>query len=276
MKNLSKVFCGIIFMGMAVSQLNGQTWTSVSSSSTLYANPTTTNVGIGTSSPSSKLDIRATSLQSPLSAQIGGVTKFMINSNGGISVGGNTVPPVGGIYSAGHIYVGFSNRIGFGTWAEGANRLFLVHTGTHGYIDYKDNLHFRADLNWVSALTLYGNGSVGIGFNTTYNQGDYRNQGYKLAVNGGILCEEVKVISDVPNSDYVFEQDYELMSIQDVDSYIKEHKHLPNIPSAEEFKRDGYKVGEMDDMLLRKVEELTLYVIELQKQINELKNRNEE
>jgi hypothetical protein len=56
--------------------------------------------------------------------------------------------------------------------------------------------------------------------------------------------------------------------------FIKENKHLPNIPSAEEFKTDGYKIGEMDEMLLRKIEELTLYIIELQKQIKELKATN--
>jgi hypothetical protein len=101
--------------------------------------------------------------------------------------------------------------------------------------------------------------------------GTINTQGFAFAVNGGILAEEVKVITDVPQSDYVFEPDYKLKSLGEVQKYVQTNKHLPEVPSAAEFKRDGYKVGQMDDLLLRKVEELTLYVIELQKQIEELK-----
>jgi hypothetical protein len=151
-------------------------------------------------------------------------------------------------------------------------RLALVHNGVHGYVDYADNLHFRANLNWVSALTLYGDGTVGVGFYTTYDQGVYKTQGYKLAVNGKILCEAVKVIADVPDADYVFEPDYSLMDIRELERYVTREKHLPDIPSAEEFKANGYTVGDMDEMLLRKVEELTLYLIEQSKKIETLQN----
>lgn len=153
-------------------------------------------------------------------------------------------------------------------------RFRLTHTGVHAYIDYQDNLYFRANKNWISALTLFGNGTVGVGFSTGYDQGDYRNMGYKLAVNGGIICEEVKVIANVPDADYVFEKDYKLLSLNEVEAFIKTNKHLPNIPSAEQFKTDGYKIGDMDEMLLRKIEELTLYIIDLEKQIDDLKKTN--
>ena len=99
---------------------------------------------------------------------------------------------------------------------------------------------------------------------------------YKLAVNSGILCEELKVMADVPSSDYVFEKEYELKSLSEVEKFVKENKHLPEIPSAQEFKENGYKVGEMDNLLLQKIEELTLYIIDLQKQIEELKQENHE
>jgi hypothetical protein len=167
----------------------------------------------------------------------------------------------------GYIYIPYNVNLTFGQEiVEGYNRIRISHSGTHGYIDYKDNLYFRADKNWISALTLYGNGSVGVGFGTGYNAGQYLNMGYKLAVNGGIVCEEVKVIADVPDADYVFEEDYNLVPLSEVEAFIKENKHLPNIPSAEDFKTNGYKLGDMDGMLLRKVEELTLYIIEQQKQ----------
>ncbi len=99
------------------------------------------------------------------------------------------------------------------------------------------------------------------------------NTGYKLAVDGGILCEEVKVIANVPSSDYVFEKDYNLRPLAEVEAYVAENKHLPEVPSAKEFKEKGYKVGDMDDLLLRKIEELTLYIIEQQKQIDELQQQ---
>jgi len=101
--------------------------------------------------------------------------------------------------------------------------------------------------------------------------GTINTQGYAFAVNGGILAEEVKVIIDVPASDYVFEKDYNLKSLNEVQQFVETHKHLPEVPSAAEFKRDGYKVGQMDDLLLRKVEELTLYLLAQQKEIETLK-----
>ena len=115
-------------------------------------------------------------------------------------------------------------------------------------------------------LRITDDGNIGIG--TT-------NPTVRLTVNGKILCEEVKVILDVPSSDYVFEKDYNLMPLKEVQSFIQKNKHLPEVPSAQEFKENGYKVGEMDDLLLRKVEELTLYIIDLKEEINELNSEVE-
>ncbi len=180
--------------------------------------------------------------------------------------------------SSAAIQIPYSKSIIFGPSSvnEGTARLNIQNSSVHAYFDYKDNLNFRADKNWISSLILFGNGSVGVGFSTTYNAGDYKNMGYKLAVNGGIICEEVKVIADVPDADYVFEDDYDLKSLHTVESFIKNNKHLPNIPSAEEFKTNGYKIGEMDEILLRKVEELTLYMIELNKKVEVLEKENKE
>ncbi|NVO08553.1 MAG: hypothetical protein HXX16_01195 [Bacteroidales bacterium] len=117
-------------------------------------------------------------------------------------------------------------------------------------------------LSFAASLFFFHSGSVGI---DTYNT-----QGYKLAVNGSILCEGVKVIADVPNSDYVFNNDYKLLNLPLLERFVKENNHLPEVPSAEEFKKNGYSVGEMDNLLLKKVEELTLYIIELNKKIEVL------
>lgn len=95
-------------------------------------------------------------------------------------------------------------------------------------------------------------------------------------VNGGVLCEKVKIIGDVPNSDHVFEKDYDLKSIEQVKEFVETNKHLPEVPSAKDFKENGYNVGEMDDLLLRKVEELTLYLIQLKEEMDLLKAESSE
>ncbi len=107
-------------------------------------------------------------------------------------------------------------------------------------------------------------GNVGIG---TESPGVY-----KLAVNGKILAEELKIVESVPSSDYVFEKEYNLMTINKLEDFITKNKHLPEVPSAKEFEANGYSVGEMDDILLRKIEELTLYIIQQQKEIEKLKS----
>ena len=77
----------------------------------------------------------------------------------------------------------------------------------------------------------------------------------------------------MPSADYVFEKDYNLRTLNEVEAFVNENKHLPDVPSAKEFKENGYKMGDMDNLLLQKIEELTLYIIEQQKQIDDLKNK---
>jgi hypothetical protein len=94
---------------------------------------------------------------------------------------------------------------------------------------------------------------------------------YRLWVQGGVRTEKVKVDIASANgwADYVFEDDYELMPIDELEAYIKEHKHLPGVPSSEEVMREGIDVAEMNKILLEKIEELTLRVIELEKEANQ-------
>lgn len=107
-------------------------------------------------------------------------------------------------------------------------------------------------------------GNVGIG---TTEPGDY-----KLAVNGKIKTREV-VVTAFEWSDYVFEDDYDLKSLEEVEKYIKENKHLPGIPTEKEVKEKGLSVGDMQAKLLEKIEEMTLYIINLKKENKELENR---
>lgn len=105
--------------------------------------------------------------------------------------------------------------------------------------------------------------------------GDVNTQidGYKLYVEQGILTEKVKVA--VKNSkdwyDHVFHKNYSLMPLNQLDAYIQKNKHLPGIPTTEEVMKDGQDLGKMNALLLQKIEELTLYTIELKKELDETK-----
>lgn len=90
--------------------------------------------------------------------------------------------------------------------------------------------------------------------------------GYKLAVEGKIRSREVRVDQD-NWADYVFKSDYYLHSLDEIQEFILENGHLPNIPSAEEVKRSGIELGEMNKLLLEKIEELTLHLIQQQQQL---------
>ncbi len=105
--------------------------------------------------------------------------------------------------------------------------------------------------------------------------GDVQTQydGYKLFVEQGILTEKVKVaVKDSKDwYDNVFDIDYRLMSLKKLEQFIQDNKHLPDMPTTSEVMNDGLDLGKMNGLLLKKVEELTLYLINQQKEIEELK-----
>lgn len=99
---------------------------------------------------------------------------------------------------------------------------------------------------------------------------------YKLTVGGKILCEELRVkLQSSGWPDYVFGNDYKLPSLDEVEKFIQENKHLPNIPSAAQVGREGVDVGDMEKKMMEKIEELTLYVISLKKEIEVLKGNKQ-
>jgi len=120
----------------------------------------------------------------------------------------------------------------------------------------------------TESMRIESTGKVVIGGSTMTNLPG----SYKLYVKGGILTEQVRVA--VYNSsnwaDYVFDPDYKLMRLDSLKEYVKINKHLPNIPSADQVVSEGIDVVEMNSKLLEKIEELTLYVIELKKECDYL------
>ncbi|WP_443938780.1 hypothetical protein [Pedobacter sp. MW01-1-1] len=122
--------------------------------------------------------------------------------------------------------------------------------------------NFGGTMDRNMSIAPFG-GNVGIG--TT-------NPSEKLSVNGKIKAKELK-IEPLGWSDYVFDEGYKITSLIDLEKFIKLNKHLPEVPSAKEVESNGIEVGEMNKLLLKKIEELTLYMIEMKKENIELKNR---
>jgi hypothetical protein len=134
------------------------------------------------------------------------------------------------------------------------------------YIDFSNNLNsdYNARLMLNSNNILEVDGNVGIGTNTT--------NGYKLAVGGNIVAEEIKVKLKENWPDYVFNKDYVKLDIKELANYINVKGHLPNIPNAKAVNNEGINLGEMQSKLLEKIEELTLYLIDQEKKIEKLTN----
>ncbi len=136
-------------------------------------------------------------------------------------------------------------------------------------------------IGWNPIMRLKPDGRVAIGGDIFYPTENLPGVGtggapnaYNLYVSKGILTEKVKVASSsdpVNWSDFVFAKDYNLMPLSKVADYVKANHHLPEIPSASEVAKDGIDLGSMDAKLLQKIEELTLYVLQQQKEIDELK-----
>ncbi len=197
--------------------------------------------------------------------------KFVIKNNGNVGIGLTTPnyelnihdPGTGTIDSR----VQLTNTDTGTSWSDGFQ---IIMNGSSN--NYKVNLLNRENsdmgfwTNNTERVTISNTGNVGIGTTDT--------KGFKLGVQGKIAAEEVKVAVYANWADFVFNKDYNLPTLKDVEQHIKDKGHLKDIPSAEAVKKNGIFLGEMDAKLLQKIEELTLYTIAQQKQIEALENTN--
>ncbi|MCD6012059.1 MAG: hypothetical protein K0Q79_1921 [Flavipsychrobacter sp.] len=162
-----------------------------------------------------------------------------------------------------------------GTTSSSAGSISLVTQGPSGPSGSPNGVsyYYQSGPSYTQLMHIWNDGKVTIGsglFEWSENMSNKTPGSYKLFVEEGILTEKLKVamVGDAANwSDFVFNKDYNLMPLCEVEEYVKANKHLPEIPSANEVKENGIDVAVMDAKLLQKIEELTLYVIEQQKEI---------
>lgn len=212
-------------------------------------------VGVGAGDPKEKLEVEGT----------GRYVTTNTGLNYLIKIGGST-----------HLK---DNAVGIGFDPEGYNDAYLNRIKTAIVVEGDASGWSRGNLHVLQAnnsenipatisdavFTITRFGQVGIGTTTPDAE---------LAVNGIIHTKEIKV--DLTGwSDFVFEDNYKLKSIEEIEQFIIENKHLPDIPNKSEVVDNGINLGEMDAKLLQKIEELTLYLIEQNKRIEKLEKENQ-
>jgi hypothetical protein len=210
---------------------------------------------------------------SNLSFLTNGTSRFTIlNANGNIGIG--TAAPEHKLHIAGDLLLdnGGAPTIYTGTGSTELNR-YVQFVNSAGLLSSSG---LKAGGILVSDTYSYANpskndlivkGKVAIGTPLSSNPNNYT-----LAVNGKIGAKDVQIERNSASwPDYVFAPSYQLPSLREVEQYIQKNQHLQDVPSAKEIEKNGHSVGDMDAILLKKVEELTLYIIEQQKQIDALK-----
>jgi hypothetical protein len=242
------------------------------SGSDIY-NTNTGNVGIGTSAPSSNLEITkptiGTSLKIQSTGSIAGSiyglfeAKYAGAGNLGLFITSSNFlrlsAPSGYSFSGGNM--------GIGTTSPAQKLDVIGIVNAQGF--HINGVPFAGGgSQWSTSGTtvFYNAGNVAIGTSSTGS--------FKLAVEGKIGAREINVTTTNPWPDFVFKSNYQLPSLQSIDSFIRENGHLPGVPSAAEVEENGQNLGEMNSILLKKIEELTLYVIDLKKDVDSLRAEN--
>jgi hypothetical protein len=212
-------------------------------------------MGIGTNTPARVLEVNSGGnwQSARLTSTSNGTTlEFVSTSDPDWSIGvwGNTLR----ILSSTDNFSSVNDEFMF---TQDAFRSFSNNTKTLG----------EAGARWNNLYTVDGSftGNVAIG-NTIAT-------GYKLSVEGKIICTEMRVNLVANWPDYVLRKDYNLMPVEKLGEFIEKNGHLPNVPPAAEIEKSGMDVGEMQRLMMEKIEELSLYIIQQQQQIRELQDQ---
>ena len=183
------------------------------------------------------------------------------------------------VADGGNVGIGTKNPTQILTLMQKRPRIALTdEAGDAGIIEFHEDTNQMRLQSWGDFGRTYkktmmmldaDTGNVGIGTEETGP--------YKLAVEGSIGAREIVV--ELPGSgwpDYVFKNDYKLLSLKEVEKHITEKKHLPEIPSAKEVEQEGVPLAEMNAKLLQKIEEMTLYIIDINKRLEKVEEENKQ
>ena len=251
MKKILVIVVLVLFSAMSYAQWLG------TSPGNLYTTLPVGNVGIGTTTPTFLLHVVSPTSYAPIVAQ-GNVTALGADGPVGFFRMINTGVSPNETYNIAYRKLG-------GVFQCLQSASIAGSTVNISLFDYS-----------VKSLTFGGNGLTNVVFSNSGYIGVGTTiappSGVKLAVNGKVNCKEVEVTL-TGWSDFVFKPDYKLRSLDEVENFINTNKHLPDVPSEKEVTANGLNLGNMNATLLQKVEELTLYMIDLKKENDLLKAR---
>jgi hypothetical protein len=237
-----QILCSLLLCNMLL-RIDGQIYTPDKS---IDGSSGSTNVGIGIIPDQAKLHVLG-DYNLRIEPSSGSSTYYYITTNSANNIIGTNIRTKVGAWNVPDktqpsAYIDFST--------------YSINNPTYGGITFLTrSAGDQSDLGSIK-MSMLNNGYVGIGITNPQN---------KLDVNGTIHAKEVKV--DLTGwSDFVFQSSYQLKSLKDLEQYINLYGHLPEIPSAEEVEQNGVNVGQIQAKLLQKIEELTLYVIDLKKE----------
>lgn len=207
------------------------------------------NVGIGTSLPNQKLEVAGDAVIAHYgyTPSDGAGTSNLEVIGSGVA-GGNS-----SMLNLGHVYNGRKYTFGIAATAvSNYNAALTFFTST-----------YTGSVQTTERMRINNEGNVGIGTESPSE---------KLSVNGNIKAKKI-IVTQTGWSDYVFDKNYKLKSLEQVAAFIKENNHLPEVPTAKEVEAKGINVGDTQALLLKKIEELTLYMIEMKKDNDRLKKQ---
>ena len=149
---------------------------------------------------------------------------------------------------------------------EASNTFIHFRDEDHGIeVDKEGTMTIKSRSGYIKNKLLL-TGQVGINTGST-------NSSYSLCVSGGILTDKINIMHTRHWPDYVFSSDYQLMPLADLKAFVTENHHLPEVPSENDIMTEGVEIGDMQGILLKKIEEMTLYILQQQEQIDKLEQR---
>jgi hypothetical protein len=195
--------------------------------------------------------------------------RFVINSSGNVGIGSTSPSGLLHVNTPNSTSTGF--LIDYNYTGSSSSMATLIRINSSVATATAFAVHRKDGSTEYNGFTVMANGQTLIGQHgppTVHNDAS-------LSVDGKVICRDFYVLSNAVWPDYVFANEYKLPSLKDVQSFYNANKHLPGVPTAKEIEEKGININEMSTIQMQKIEELTIYLVQLKEEVEQLKKENE-